>query len=190
MNRSGPTLLVLLLLSSTGAGAELAKVRFDEHATVGGQRLSLNGIGLRKKMFFDVYVAGLYLAEPARNGGPALAANAPKALVMEFLRDVDRKKLAEAYWDGFVANNPAKAAQLRPDIERFLATLSDARKGDRISFTYDPSRGSTITAPNGRSFMVGGKDFADLYLGVFLGPNPPTESLKDGLLGQISAAND
>ena len=68
--------------------------------TVAGKTLKLNGMGLRKKAFFKVYVGGLYLEAPSSNAAAILAADAPKALTMHFLRSVDREKLVEAYREG------------------------------------------------------------------------------------------
>jgi len=42
-------------------GREVAGVKMPDTVTVEGKTLKLNGMGLRKKVMFKVYVAGLYL---------------------------------------------------------------------------------------------------------------------------------
>ena len=63
-----------LALGSAAPAAELAGVTMPDTDTVEGKTLKLNGLGLRKKMVFKVYVAGLYLETPVegRGGDPRL----------------------------------------------------------------------------------------------------------------------
>ncbi|MFL5199028.1 MAG: chalcone isomerase family protein, partial [Microvirga sp.] len=53
--------LALLLLAATAQGAELEGVRLDDRVQVDGQALELNGMAVRTRYYFKVYVAGLYL---------------------------------------------------------------------------------------------------------------------------------
>ena len=52
----------------------------QEALKVGGERtLKLNGLGLRKKAVFKVYVGGLYLESPSKNAGAILGSDQAKA---------------------------------------------------------------------------------------------------------------
>ena len=66
-------LLLSLLAFTAHAGTDVAGVGFDEQTQLDGQRLVLNGAGLRTKFFFKVYAAGLYLPEHARSTDAVLA---------------------------------------------------------------------------------------------------------------------
>jgi hypothetical protein len=43
---------------------EVSGISMPELASVGGKALRLSGVGLVKKIFFKVYVVGLYLEKP------------------------------------------------------------------------------------------------------------------------------
>ena len=58
--------LVFLLLCFSAKAAELDGVRLDDRVSAGKQELQLNGLALRTRFFFKVYVAGLYLPQKRR----------------------------------------------------------------------------------------------------------------------------
>jgi len=64
--------------------ADVAGVRLPDE----DQKLVLNGAGLRKRAFFDVYVIGLYL--PERKSAASDVVNAPgaKRVLIHMMRDV------------------------------------------------------------------------------------------------------
>ena len=175
--------LLLVLAPAAAPAANLAGVHLSDTLTVGNIPLRLNGIGLRTKYFFKIYVGGLYLIRPSTNPAAIIDANAPKALVMQFVRDIDRSKLVEAYREAFAKNAPALMAAQKPAVDRFLAFLPNVKDGERLVFTYEPGKGSTFLAGSSKTLTIPGKAFADLYLLVFIGPRPPTSRLKMELLG-------
>jgi hypothetical protein len=180
------TLATLALLLTTGAGhaAELGGVQMTDSYTLGSERLALNGMAVRDKFFIKVYVGGLYLSKPSHNAEDIIRADTPKALLMQFVRDVARDKLVEAYREGFDNNAAAMATRQKANIERFFAFLTDVRQGDRIGFVYEPGKGSRFAFNNNEKLVIEGKEFADLFLLVYIGPHPPTADVKRGLLGQ------
>ena len=54
--------LVLATLNVSAHAAELAGATLPDALSAGDKLLKLNGLGLRKKAMFKVYVGGLYLA--------------------------------------------------------------------------------------------------------------------------------
>lgn len=120
-----------LLAGTMAAQAkELAGVKVPDTLIAGGTTLKLNGLGLRKKAIFSVYVGGLYLVAPSKDAAAVLAADAPKAVSMHFLRGVTKAQLIDAFREGFE-----------------------------------------------------GKEFSDVIFALWLGPKPPTEGLRKGMLG-------
>ncbi|MDA8364562.1 MAG: chalcone isomerase family protein [Gammaproteobacteria bacterium] len=183
-HRTLPAVLAMTFVLSTAAlAADLDGVHLSNTLVVDHTTLRLNGIGLRTKYFFKIYVGGLYLARPNSNAAEIIAAHTPKALVMRFVRNVSHSQMAEAYREAFVRNAPALMARQKAAVDRFLAFLPDMKNGERLVFTYDPGSGSTFDAGQSRTLTIPGKAFADLYLQVFIGPHPPTVRLKDELLG-------
>jgi hypothetical protein len=61
--------------------------------------------------------------------------------------------------------------------------MEDFDKGDELSITYLPGRGSTVHIERRFKGRIGGRDFADALLTCFIGATPPSEELKQSLLG-------
>ncbi len=170
----------ILLLCVMGA-AEVGGVKLEDTFKVGDATLRLNGVGLRKKAIFKVYVAGLYLTQPATTADAVTGPDTSKALVMQFVRDVGREKLIGAYREGF--DNDKRKDLLKSEIEQFLAAVTDMKEGEQIVFTYEPQHGSSVRFGKGLPLAIAGKAFADAYLQTYVGDKPPTEDLRRGLLG-------
>jgi hypothetical protein len=172
-----------LLLNPPALSGELAGVKMPDTMTAGGKALKLNGMGLRKKAIFKVYVGGLYVETPSKDAAAIVAADAPKAMKMHFVRNVDKAKLVEGYSEGFEANAKAKAAAQKANVDRFYGFLSDVKDGSDLTFTYVPGTGTVVSKDGKDVGTIEGKDFAEALFSVWLGPKPPTEDLKKGLLG-------
>lgn len=176
-------LSALLSLACAAQAAELAGVKLPDTMEVGGECLPLNGMALGKKFIFKVYVVALYLPAPAKADAAVVDPDVPKGFVMQFLRSVKKEKLVEGFKDGFEKNAGQSVEMAQVQIDRFLTLVKDMKKGDRVTFTYEPGKGSTVTlADETESFE--GKDFADAFLLLYVGPKPPGEEVKKGLLGQ------
>lgn len=175
--------LVGLLTASNAHGRDLEGVSLPDSYQVSDVSLALNGMGVREKLIFKIYVAGLYLPQIMDNADNIIRSDTAKVLVMQFMRDIPRAKLVQAYTEAFAANAPELAARQKTDVDKFFAFLDDVKNGDRLSFVYQPGKGSTFARNNANKLIVAGKEFADLYLQVYIGPQPPTPALKRGLLG-------
>ena len=134
--------------ASAGHAAELGGVQMTDSYAVGSERLALNGMAIRDKFFIKVYVGGLYLPKKTNNPEEILRADTPKALLMQFVRDVKRDKLVQAYNEAFASNAADLATRQKTNVERFLAFLTDVKEGDRIGFVYEPGKGSRFSLNN------------------------------------------
>ena len=79
----------LFLAARPALARDLAGVSLPDTLSAGDKTLKLNGLGLRKKAIFKVYVGGLYLEAPSKDAAAIVAADAPKAVRMHFLRDLE-----------------------------------------------------------------------------------------------------
>lgn len=162
---------------------ELAGVKMPDTLSVGGKTLVLNGLGLRKKAIFKVYVGGLYLEAASKDAPGIVAADSAKAIRLQFVRTIGRDKLVEAFQEGFEANSREKMVTQKANISRFLAYTSDVKDGDAWTFAYTPGKGTVVTHGEKEVGTVEGKDFADALFSIWLGAKPPSEDLKKGMLG-------
>ena len=175
---------VLAAMLSAGA-AELKGVSFPDEIRLDGTALVLNGLGLRLATSFkvNVYVAALYVTAKSGDSQAILDAATPKRLVLHFLRHVGGKDLTEAWDEGFEKNVPNQIPALKERIEKIKSYTTDMKKGQELGFTYKPGAGIVVDIDGAEVGTVEGDDFAKAFLAIWLGPEPPNQGLKDGLLG-------
>jgi Chalcone isomerase-like len=131
---------------------------------------------------FKVYVGGLYLESPSKNAGAIVASDEAKAIRMHFLRDLTKAQVVEGFQEGFEANAKDKAAQ-KAAFDKMLALVPDVKEGTTMTFAYLPGKGTTLLAGTKELGVFEGKGFADAVFSIWLGPKPPSEELKTGMLG-------
>jgi hypothetical protein len=164
--------------------ATLAGVTLPDTEQVGGTKLVLNGLGLRTKVIVKVYVAGLYVEQKSSDPSAIIKADAPKRIVMQFLRTVSKNQMADAFNEAFNDNSPDAMKTMKADIDRLLAALEPVKVGDQMVFTYVPGTGTTFAINGKEKLSIAGPAFAPVLFSVWLGPKPPNAGLKKGMLGQ------
>jgi hypothetical protein len=176
--------LSVSLLSVAVNAAELKGVQMPDTKKVGDKELKLNGLGLRKKAFFKVYVAGLYLESPTQDPEKIIAADTVRRVDMAMLRDLGKDKIVEAIKEGVEKNSKDKMGGLKDRLDKFSSAIPDLKEGQVLSITYEPGKGTTVKGAGGQELTVEGKDFADALFLVWLGRSPVDEDLKKGMLGE------
>jgi hypothetical protein len=179
-----PSFAVALALMPTLLGAaEMAGVRMPETVTVEGKTLKLNGLGVRTKVLFKVYVAGLYLENPSKDAAAIIASDQIRSMQLSILRNLKGAQISDAIQEGFEKNSQSQMGALKARLDRFKTMIPNVEKGDEIVLTWVPARGTVVTAKGAEKGVIEGKDFADALLAVWLGPNPVQADLKKALLG-------
>ena len=168
---------------------EVAGVDFPERieANPGGHPLVLNGAGLRKALFFDVYAAGLYLPRPSTDPQQAIEAPGPKRVQMELLRDVDSVTFTDALVKGLRENHSeAQMTAFAPQIEqltKIMSKLDIAKAGTRVTLDLVPGKGTQVSIdgePQGAP--IPGDDFYRGLMRNWIGEQPVSKDLKAALL--------
>ena len=176
--------LACALLALPAVAKELAGVKAPDTITAGGKDLKLNGLGLCKKAFFKVYVAALYLESTSKDAVAILAADGVRRVEMTMLRDLEKGKIVDAVKDGFKKNaGEAAMLKLRERLDKFTAAIPDLKEGEKLTLMYVPGTGTSVAGGSAGSMTVEGKDFADALFSVWLGKDPVSEGLRDGMLG-------
>ncbi len=177
-------LMIVLMFSAALSGATLAKITMPDTLTVEGHELVLNGMALRKKVVFKVYVDGLYLPAKEKNAESILQNDTVRHNTMHFLRSVGKKNLIEAWNDGLKANLPLAGPELKKQFEQLNGWMEDLEKGDVMSFSYFPGAGTHVTVKDQLKGVIEGKEFADALFSCWIGPKPgPGQDFKNALLG-------
>jgi hypothetical protein len=180
---------VFALAAAAAQGVEVAGVAFETSAVVavGEPALALNGAGLRRAFFFDVYAMGLYLPRRTSDPAQALALPGRKRVAIQMLRDVDAETFADALEKGLRANHgEAEMQSLEPrarQLREIVTAQGEIRTGMRVVLDLVPGTG-TVVAIDGqvRGAPIPGEDFFRALLENWLGEHPVSTDLKRALL--------
>jgi hypothetical protein len=185
--RMKTTLAVALALSLSWPAVlpavEVSGVAVPETITVDGKALKLNGAGLRKKAFFKVYVAALYVESPSKDAAAILSANGVKSMRLHILRSLKGSQVSEAIAEGFERNSKDQMPRLKPRLDKLGTMIPDVKEGDEVALSWVPDKGTLVSVLGTDRGTIEGRDFADALFAVWLGPNPVQEDLKKALLG-------
>jgi hypothetical protein len=181
---SALVLSLTLALPAFAQEKEVAGVKFPETTTVEGKELKLNGAGLRTKAIFKVYAAGLYLETPSQDGAQVIGSDQIKRVRMVMLRDLEKSKITDAIIEGIEKNNKAQMGALKERLDTFNAAIPNLKKGDELTLTYIPGKGTSVQSRSGQEISVEGKDFSDALFGVWLGKSPVDGDLRNKMLGK------
>jgi hypothetical protein len=171
-------------LITPDTGRTLSGVTLPETIEVEGQTLELNGMAMRKKVVFKVYVAALYLVSKSSNPEEILQSDAARRMEMHFVRNVDKNKICEAWDEGLENNTPGAAASLKQQFADLCGLMDDIKDDQAFVFTYVPGKGTIVEVAGTEKGTIAGKEFADAMLRCWIGPKPgPGEGFKKSLLG-------
>jgi hypothetical protein len=181
MKRITLALLAALTISTAQAG-QLAGVTLPDTATLGGQTLVLNGMGLREKYFLDIYVGGLYLPAKTTDGAAAISQDVPKKIEMSFIySEVPAAKTIETYHEIWALdpNYPAVKSQ----ADTFCSWIVDLKAGDKMTLQYVPGEGTSLLVNGAKKGTIPGVEFMRVIFSNYVGPNA-NKALRDGMLGR------
>jgi hypothetical protein len=194
----GARVVIILTLLSAGIvqAGELEGVQLEDRIEVDGQALELNGMALRTRLVFKVYVAGLYLPQKVTSAQSAIEGAGAKRMVLVMMRDASADQFCESIEGGMANNNSeAEVDLVRPQTEALFAKIravGAARMGMRIVLDYSPSAAATTLFIDGaaQGGPMPGPDFFRALLRVWLGEHPAQPDLKRALLRQDEVAKE
>ena len=142
-------------------------------------------IHLRKKLFIKVYAGALYLPSKQSDAATILDADVPRRMVMHFVFDVGKGKIAEAWTEGLEANTRNASADVKNAFHTLSSWMEDMKKGQEIVLTYVPGSGTTVEVNGKVKGTLPGKAVADAILATWIGPKPgPGNDFKNAVLGR------
>lgn len=184
-------LSLLILLSSLVfplQAKELASITVPDNITLSnGDKLQLNGMGLREKLWIDVYVGSLYLPSKVNTVADVLSQPGAYRIQMDIVyNEISSSKLTKAWNEGFEKNQSEETQKAIADrVSRFNQLFEEsAKKGDQYIIDYIPGQGCLISKNKVALGRIEGEDFKTALLEIWLGNYPADKGLKKGMLGQ------
>jgi len=174
--------------SAWAQAVEVANVKYEPGIDLAGQKLQLNGAGVRYKFVVKVYTAGLYLTTKAGTPQEVLAAPGPKRMHIHMLRDIDGNELGRLFTKGMEDNAPreefVKSINGVLKLSEIFASRKQLNNGDSFYVDYVPGLGSTVLV-NGKPVgeTIKEPEFFTALLRIWLGDKPADAGLKEALLG-------
>lgn len=167
---------------------DVAGVKYEHQIDVNGQKLQLNGAGIRYRAIFKVYAAGLYLSNPVNTPEAVLSQPGVKRLHVVALRNIDGNDLGKAFTTGVEKNATreefAKAINGVLNIAGLFASKKGLPQGESFDIDWIPGVG-TVTSINGKpqGEPIKEPEFFNVLMKIWLGKSPADDQLKDALLG-------
>lgn len=184
-----PLCALALAFALPAQAADVAGVKVEDSATVGGKTLVLNGAGMRQILFIKVYAAGLYLAEKKTSAADVQALTTPKRVALHIQREVNSDEFGQLFITSMNKNSTkeekAKVINQTVKFGEMFASMDKVKKGDVVTLDWIPGTG-TVSGINGKQIGEALPDIAfyNAVLRIWLGENPVQGDLKKALLGE------
>jgi hypothetical protein len=181
-------LLILMLLVCSMVPQAQSKgknKKMPENISAEKQQLVLNGYGVRKKFYIDLFEGGLYLTERSKDANKIIQDDKPMSIRIHVISDlITGKRLEENMRSEFDRVTNGNWGAHKANIETVMnAFKEDINKGDVFDLVYLPGSGLTIYKNNKEQALVKSLDFKKLLYSIWLGDDPQDAKLKKGMIG-------
>ncbi|TYT75861.1 chalcone isomerase family protein [Desulfobotulus mexicanus] len=177
-------LAVCLMAIPAMANQKVGGVDLSGTMILEGENLILNGAGIRKRAFMNLYVGALYVKEKSSNATTLINADAPMAIRLHITSGmITRERMLDAINEGFDAATGGNITPIKPQIDTLNGFFNDEIKdGDLIELAYTPASG-VIMSKNGETRgSIEGLDFKKALFAIWLGDKPADNRLKRDML--------
>tara|TARA_R110002072_G_scaffold23949_2_gene81908 strand:- start:16573 stop:17136 length:564 start_codon:yes stop_codon:yes gene_type:complete len=179
--------VAMVSFNMTVAQTQVGAVTLPNTVNFGGESLSLNGAGIRKKaMVLKLYSAGLYLNEKSSDARAIMNADETMAIKLVITSGfVSSEAMSEAVEEGFEASTGGNTAPLKSEIKKFIGFFSaEIVEDDTFDITYQKGKG-VVAYKNGKELgTISGMNFKKALFGIWLGNDPADSKLKKAMLGK------
>ena len=165
------------------AQTKVGDVTLPNEVTLSDAEMTLNGAGMREKLWFDLYVGGLYVTTKSKSADALINSDEPMAIKLHITDSkVTQEKMIGAVNEGFEKSSHGKAT--KDQITKFKGFFNEKiAEGTILDIVY--VGGKTTVYRNGKEKgSVAGLDFKKALYAIWLGKEPADEDLKEGMLGK------
>lgn len=179
------TMLFVLAVLVSDAQTTINGVTLPASVKNGATELVLNGGGIRKKLFFKLYTAGLYVQAKTKSAADVVNSDKPVAFRLTITSSViNSGNMSEAIQEGFGKSLKGNTAPLQPKIDQLVNTFKseEIKEGDTFELFYVPGEGVKASKNGKLKATIPGLDFKKALFGIWLSDDPVDADLKAGLI--------
>ena len=143
----------------------------------------LNGVGLKKFLFFNIFYGALYLENPTSDPDDIMDSSELKIITIHALRDVSEEQLADEWDKEYERLCADRCEKLRKYHEQFLSYAREVKTHERISLIFFPDRLEFISNTGEKFLPIKSPEYGEIMLMSSIGPDPGDSNLKKGMLG-------
>lgn len=173
-----------LMMSFTLQAMEVAGVSIPQTLKLEDSSLELNGAGIRRKFFMDLYVGSLYVETKSSDAAAIINSEHPVAIQLDIISGmITSERMVDTVNEGFEVATDGKMDHLRERLNSFLAVFNEKiETGDQFVMKMVPGKGLSAYKNGKYLTTVEGNDFGQTLLSIWLGEKPADRKLKKGLL--------
>lgn len=188
MKKSLFLVFAIFAFVSASAQTKVAGITVPNNVSFEGEKMELNGAGVREKFWMDMYAGALYLAAPNADARAIINSNQPKAIKLHIVSGlITSEKMIDAVNEGFENATKGKTAPISSEIAKFKSFFSEKiNKNDVFDIVYLPSKGVKVYRNGKEAGTIEGKEFSKALFGIWLSEKPADEHLKNAMLGKRS----
>ena len=177
--------VLVAFFASQASAATMAGVKMPDQLQYGGNTMVLNGIGIRKKLFFKLYVAGLYLTQKSKDAAAIMKADDPMSIRLAITSSlITTDKMKAATLDGFKVGTGGNIAPIQAEIDQMLNSFNKGvGPGDVYELTNVPGSGVHIIRNGIKVETIRSAAFKEALFGIWLSNTPVHAGLRAQLLG-------
>lgn len=185
MGRNFITVILAILMSISVMAVNIAGIDVKENFITADKKMILNGAGIRKKLFFKLYVGSLYLPEKSRDAAAIVEGNENMAIELNIISKlITSSKLKEALEEGFSTVESEKLELIKDRLKIFTGIFEGGKVKSGDVFTFNYIDGKVETYKNGEHILTTeGQDFKEALFGIWLGERAIDKGLKAEMLG-------
>ena len=176
--------LLLSLMAFAFISTAQAASNIPTSTVLAGQKLTLNGTGMRTKFFFDIYEGALYTSQKVHSLQEILQTGKNVRVAM-FIKygEISADKLKNGWQEGFDKNmSKEELSTYKNEIQSFIDGFGTAFKGDVIKIDLT-DKGTKVVINNKAQASINNPDFNEMVLRIWFGNEPADDDLKEGMLG-------
>ena len=177
-------LFASLFMCLTLQAKEVSGVKLDDKLTMDKHTLQLNGAGIRKMLFMDLYVGSLYTENKSNNADTIINSKTPVAMQLDIVSGmITSERMADTIKEGFDKATNNNVAPMQKRLDDFISVFNEEIvKGDRFIMMMVPGEGLKAYKNDKYLTTVKGDDFGRTLLKIWLGDKPADRNLKRDML--------